>query len=391
MKKVIFFIFLVFASVNGASQTLEKFLKELEQNNPQLIALQKWLDAEATKARTGIYPDNPEVSYSYLLGSPETIGDQQEFEISQSFRLPGYYSSKSDIQQLGYEQMKTLAEKRRREVLHAARKAWFNLIWLNKKEALLKTRNQNAVKLMVLMKKAFESGEISKPAYDKARIYAITIKNELRKTKADIQASVQYLVALNGNQPFPEMGKKYPAHWKLPNMDLVINKLSDTNPDLKMAQIGIQQSEKQVSHQQMDNWPSFNAGYKSETILDQKLQGFQAGISIPLWQNANKVKYARLKVEQEKARFVQKENEMLARFKRLYNEALASRDNYRQMKFLMAEEEATDGSLALLEAGQISFTEYLMEVEMVYDSRLTFLKNEKDYFVILSRIIAMSE
>lgn len=391
MKKILFLIALLSASLNGNTQTLEAFLKNVEQNNPQLIAIQKWLEAEDTKAKTGIYPDNPEFSYSYLMGSPEAMGDQEELEITQAFKLPGYYTSKSAIQQLGFEQKEALAEKRKREVLHSARKHWFNLIWLNKKEALLKTRNVNAEKMVALMKKGFEGGEISKPAYDKARMYAITIQNEWRKIKADIDVTKQQLRGLNGDNPIPEIADEYPQHWELPELDSAVNHLTATNPDLRMAQLSIQQSEKEIKHQRMNNWPSFKAGFKSETILDQKLQGFRAGISIPLWQNANKVKHAKLQARQEKARLVQKENEMRTRWKVLYNEVRAARDNYQQMQALMEEEQASAGSLELLKSGQISFSEYITEVEMIYDSKLTYLTYQKDFFVGLSKLRMLSE
>lgn len=391
MKKILFLIALLTASLSGYAQPLESFLKNVEQNNPQLIAVQKWLEAEATQAKTGIYPDNPEFSYSYLMGSPEAIGDQEEIEITQSFKLPGYYTSKSAIQQLGLKQKKALAEKRRREVLHSARKHWFNLIWLNKKAALLKTRNVNAEKMVALMRKGFEGGEISKPAYDKARIYAITIQNEWRKTKADIKVTKQQLRGLNGNNPIPEIADEYPPNWELPEMDSAVNHLAATNPDLRMAQLRIQQSKKEIKHQRMSNWPTFKAGFKSETILDQKLQGFQAGISIPLWENANKVEHAKLQARQEKARLVQKENEMRTRWKVLYNEVRAARDNYQQMQTLMEDEQASSASLELLKSGQISFSEYITEVEMIYDSRFTYLAYQKDFFVGLSKLRMLSE
>ncbi|PWD98450.1 TolC family protein [Marinilabilia rubra] len=386
MKKFILLILLIGASASVHSQALTDFLLELEENNPQLIALQKWLNAEATKAKTGIYPDNPEVSYSYLTGSPEAIGNQEEFEVSQSFKLPGYYTSKSAIQQLGYEQKKVLVEKRKREILHSARKAWFNLIWLHKKENLLKTRNQNAKELVALIKKGFDGGEMSKPVYDKARIFAITIQNEWRKTKTEIDITRHQLEALNGMQSIPETPKEYPFQWQLPDMDSILNTLTATHPELIIARLNIKQSEEQIKHRRLESWPSFNAGFKSETILDQKLQGFHAGISIPLWQNTNKVKYAKLKVDQEKARFMQKEYETMVRFRKLHNEVRATWDNYLQMRSLMDNEEASAASLVLLESGHISFAEYMMDLEMIYDSKMTFLRNEKDYFVGLSQL-----
>ena len=104
MNKLIYTFLFLIVSIVGFGQALENFVQHVEQNNPRLIALQKWLEAEETLAKTGIYPSNPEVSYNYLFGNSEAIGNQQELEITQSFKLPGYYASKAAVQKLGFQQ-----------------------------------------------------------------------------------------------------------------------------------------------------------------------------------------------------------------------------------------------------------------------------------------------
>ncbi len=42
--------------------------------------------------------------------------------------------------------------------------------------------------------------------------------------------------------------------------------------------------------------PKFHTGYLSETVIDQKFQGISVGMSIPLWENKNKVQYAKANV-----------------------------------------------------------------------------------------------
>lgn len=39
--------------------------------------------------------------------------------------------------------------------------------------------------------------------------------------------------------------------------------------------------------------PKFSAGYSLERTLGQKYQGISVGISIPLWENKNRVKQAK--------------------------------------------------------------------------------------------------
>jgi outer membrane protein, heavy metal efflux system len=378
-------ILVFFMAKLSYGQAFDSFMQIVEQNNPRIIAMQKWLEAEETKAKMGIYPDNPEVSYTHLWGSPESIGNQQELEISQSFKLPGYYTSKSAVQKLNFQQKQALAEMEKREILHTARTAWFNLVWLHKKEALLKSRKEDAEKLVAIMQEGFEGGEISKPAFDKARIYNIGVQSEWQKVQSEIEVQNQYLRQLSGNNTPEGLAFEYPLDWEVPVLDAVLSNLSESNPDLVMAQLGIQQAEKEVKHQRMKSLPSLKAGYKSETILDQKFQGLHAGVSIPLWQNSNNVKHARLQTEWSRANLSQQESELKMEVSGLFYEILALSKNHEQMRQIMEEETVSGSSLELLHSGQISFTEYLVDTELIWDAQSQFLLNEKAFFELLSR------
>ncbi len=388
MKKIKFIILFLAVSFVGFGQSFDNFMLAVEQNNPQLITLQKWLEAEETKAKTGIYPANPEVNYSYLWDNPFADGNQQELEITQSFKLPGYYTSKSAVQQLNFQQQQALVEKEKREILHIARLAWFNLVWLHKKEALLKTRNADVQNLVAIMQEGFGGGEISKPLFDKARIYAIDAQTEWHKLQSEIEVQQQYLLQLNGGHPFQAETSEYPLDWKLPVLDSLLAGLAENNPELLAVQLGIEQAEKFEKYQRMNSLPSFEAGYKSETILDQKLQGFHAGISIPLWQNANTVKHAKLQTEWSKAKFWQEEGEIKLRLTNLFNEVVAVKTNFEQVRAVLEEEQVSAGNLELLKSGHISFTDYLVDADLIWQAKSKFLTNENAYYDLLSRLKA---
>jgi outer membrane protein, heavy metal efflux system len=386
MKKLIFTIVSLTATFALFAQSFDDFIQGVEQNNPQLIALQKWLEAEKTLAKTGITPNNPQVSFNYLYGSPQAIGNQSELEITQSFKLPGYYTTQSAIQQLNYQQKQTLANKEKQEILHRARTTYFALVWLYKKEALLRQRNNDAEKLLQVMKTAFDKGEISKPAYNKAQIYAIGARTDHQQLQSELKIQLQYLQQLNGDKPIEELVFDYPHDWDLPELKPILTSLHARNPDLLHANLQIQQSEKEIKKQRMSSLPSFEAGYVSEAILDQKLRGFHAGISIPLWQNKNTVKYAKLHTEAYKAIFSQKESELKAHVSALLVEATALKHSYEQMKVIMTEEVVSHSSIDLLKSGHISFTDYLIEMQIMTDNWLRYFDCQREYYTKLSAL-----
>jgi len=73
----------------------------------------------------------------------------------------------------------------------------------------------------------------------------------------------------------------------------------------------------------------------------------------------------------------------------LFFEAKSLKDSYEQMKLIMEEEAISDSSLELLQAGQISFTEYLVEIEMINSNRMRYIDYQKDLFTRLSALKAM--
>jgi outer membrane protein TolC len=260
------------------------------------------------------------------------------------------------------------------------------LVWLNKQESLLKIRKEDADQLVAIMEEGFKGGEISKPAYDKARIYTLGVHTEWQKIQSAIEVQKQYLSQLNGGHSIDNMTIEYPLNWELPHLDSLLANLSNTHPDLTMAELGIRQSEKEIKHQKMNSLPTFAAGYRSESFLDQTLKGFHVGISIPLWQNTHTVKHAKLQTERATANLAQQKSELEMRVSNIYHQASALKKNYEQMKAVMHEEQVTQSNLELLKAGQINFTEYLMDANFIWETQSQFLQTEYSYFELLSQL-----
>jgi hypothetical protein len=56
------------------------------------------------------------------------------------------------------------------------------------------------------------------------------------------------------------------------------------------------------------------------------------------------------------------------------------------LKEILGEEQVSENSLDLLQAGQISFPEYLMEIQFIFDSQNKYLEIEKRYFDLMSEL-----
>ncbi len=61
------------------------------------------------------------------------------------------------------------------------------------------------------------------------------------------------------------------------------------------------------------------------------------------------------------------------------------------MKAVMHEEQVSKSNLELLKAGQINFTEYLMDANFIWETQSQFLQTEYSYFELLSQLNRFKE
>jgi len=321
------------------------------------------------------------------VGNSEAFGDQKEFEVIQYFKFPGYYSSKGGVQKQELVRKQIMVQKTRQELLHNTRIAYFKIVWLEKKSKLLEARSQKSEKLVNIMESGFQSGEISKPVYDRARILNINLRNELEQILTNIEVQKDLLQQMNGDLQVGNISFTYPYHWDLLDLDSVLVMARNQNADLRMARAFVEENELNVKLEKMSSLPELQAGYTSQAFLNQKLKGIHAGVTIPLWQNKNQVKQAKLETEWSQVSAQQVESIVRSEIITLYNNLETTFKNYLELKEILGEEQVSENSLDLLQAGQISFPEYLMEIQFIFDSQNKYLEIEKRYFDLMSELI----
>jgi outer membrane protein, heavy metal efflux system len=386
MNKALNILTFIWLTGVGYSQGPDSLLESIEANNPVIKASIKWLEAEKMRSKTGVYPDNPGFTYNYLWGSPDAIGDQQEFELTQSFRYPGYYFAKSSMQKMQFSQSEIMVEKISNDILFKAQNEIITLIWLAKKEYILSKKLKESSDLLVMMQQGFERKEFSKPALDKVRIYHLNNQTEMVKLKSEMIVHQEILLQLNGGLPVNFIFKDYPTATELPTFESLRENLLVFNPDIRIASLNMDLSAEKVKVENMNRFPKIEAGYKGETILNHKLQGVHTGISIPLWENKNKVKQAKIEENWSQLNYDQVVSEITSTLKATYSTAKSVYSAYTNIKDIVANPSLSESTLQLLKSGEISFPEYLSEVQLIYENQLNLLEVENDYYILLNKI-----
>jgi hypothetical protein len=145
-----------------------------------------------------------------------------------------------------------------------------------------------------------------------------------------------------------------------------------------------------IKQEKMNNLPTIEAGYKSESFLNQQLKGIHTGITIPLWENKNRVNQAKLEYEWSQASYYQVESMVRMEILTLYNTLKTTYSNYMEMKAILGNKLMTQTNLDLLEAQQISFPEFLVEMQFIFESENNYINTEKEYFILVSELLLIS-
>ena len=135
--------------------------------------------------------------------------------------------------------------------------------------------------------------------------------------------------------------------------------------------------------------PKFSAGYSLERTLGQKYQGISVGISIPLWENKNRVKQAKAGVVATQAREQDSKQQFYDRLRNLYmrtsglqQTAIAYRESLKALN-------NTALLMKALDVGEISLLNYIVEIGLYYDTVNQTLAAERDFEKALADLSAV--
>lgn len=372
-------LFLILAQLANGQVSLKAVLDSIAVNNLQIKASSQNRDAEVVWAKTGISPDDPTIDYGYFPGSNQEIGTKSTLNVMQSFYFPTVYSRKKTGANLSAEKSGEIHRLKSLQILNQAASNYIELVYLTKYTDELKKRVSDAENAKTLSEKRIKSGDANQLELNKARIEALHWSNELRTNSTRRNEKWQLLVTMNGGKPLTASNPEYPL-WQLLPVDTVYSMATQKDPLLKA--LGYDQKIT-VNNVKLQNslWiPQFKAGYGQETITQGTYRGIQAGISIPIWQNKNNVKYARLQqqsTESNLAAYLQQlKTTIEARYK-VVSSLKTTVDEYGKVIESVNSQELLNRSLQL---GNISILEYYRELSGWYETFDRYMTSVRDYY-----------
>lgn len=379
MRLLLINIFILSGLLLRAQQDIPSVLASIEANNTTLKASRETVEARKLANRTGIYLSNPEVGFNYLWGHPSTIGNLTEFNVTQTFDIPTLSGMRSSVADEQNELAEWQYKGERMNILLEAKQYCIELIYYNALREELDLRRQHAEVIAAGYEQRLTAGDASRLEYNKARLNLSTVDGEIFRVEVERTALLEELKRLNGGNDISLDIAAFEPVLLPPEFDDWYLLAEGKSPVLAYIRQEVELGKKEVSLSKAMGLPTFSAGYASEQIAGERHQGFSLGISIPLWENKNRVKQARAAVKAAKSREIDSKQQFYSELQLLYNRTAGLRtvaDNYRQSL-----EVANNTQLLkkALDAGEISLLEYMLEMGLYYDTVNQALEAERDY------------
>jgi outer membrane protein TolC len=379
------------SSVSTVSpSSIDDVLTAVEQNNTALKALKEEIEAQKIENKTGIYLSNPEIEFNYLWGNPNNIGNRNDISVRQTFdfaTVTGMKRRMSDKRN-GLLELQYRAEKL--DVLLKARLYCLDLIYYNALKQELDRRLEHAATLAGGYKNRLDKGDANILEYNKAQLNLATVKGEILTVETERQSILAGLKSLNGGVDAFVDEREYHNAVLPDNFDEWFSQAEQKNPVLEYVKQEVEISRSQIALNKAMSLPVVSAGFMREKVVGEAYQGISVGVSIPLWENKNRVKQAKAALKATEAKQSDSRLQFYGYLRNLYARAKGlqtTADEYRQSLSSL-------NSVALLkkalDAGEISLLDYIVEMGLYYNSINLKLTAEREFHKTFAELNAFS-
>lgn len=363
LKSIIIAQLLLAAALPVWADTKPEFtdlVNRIADNNTELKATRLELDARKAESRTQLNLSDPEIEFSHKWG-PAHAADKTEFGISQGFDWPGVYRHRRRAVAYEADALQQLWLSNIIDRKLEIKMVLLDMVYLNRQIGLVKRRLDAIDTLMVKYADPVNRTSLTRLDINKLKIERYRLSSKLNAAKAQKNATLQQLAALNGNADCSAAAdiSVFPDEPILSAADYAAQ--LEGSPELLASKAESQSLNARIKEEKAMRLPGFSIGYSYAREENMSFNGFSLGITLPLFSSRNKVKSATL---QREAQIVKQQQMQFSAAAGAYASLIkvqSLKQTADEAQKLIGE---TDYSRLLgmaLDGGQISLTEYLIE------------------------------
>ncbi len=387
MRSILIGLLLLGLNLNVQAQAnLKEVLQAIENNNLSLKAQSQYVESLKLAYKAELNLANPELAYEKNFS--DINGNPYEILISQDFDFPTVYLHKNKIKKAKTANLNNLMQQNRQDILLNAKKTCLNLIYQNKLKQQLTIRYENAQKLVTFFQKKLEKGDANILEINKVKIVLLNIKNQLQLCNTEFMNLNEELKQLNGGKSIKFETILYPSEMLETDLSKLELTILNASPSLKKQKLNMDIASKQTRLAKNQILPKLSLGYRYLNSDNNKsLNGINLGISIPLWESRNKVKFAKLNQLSQESQFLSEEKILVSEIQKKYRTFQGLKASLNEYQLILKDNTIDDVLRKALDFGQISSIEYFMESIYFYESYDTYLQVEKAYHLVLADLL----
>ncbi len=387
MKPFTLYIISCFFIFKGIAQSdVDRVLKEVETNNKSIQSNKKYWEARRAEFKTGLTPYDPQVEYDYLFGSPAGAGNQKDFSVTQRLDFPSTYKRKRQLSNQQIAQTSLHQSVYRQDILLEAKLISLQIIYLNKKALELNKRLANTKLLVQDYQKKLDRGDVIILEVNKAKLQLLNIQNEAALNDNEILVATTKLSELNGGQQIIIKDTAYPLTAVVPDFETLDSAIEANDPFLKVFEQEKAIMQQQIRVQKSLNLPKIETGYHSQGILGQSYKGVHAGITIPLWENKNRLKAVQANLDYATTNAQTHVLEHRLENKGYYDQLAVRLKAMQEYKDLLATLNNTELLNKALRLGQITIIQYFQDESYYFSAYDKYLQMEREYQQAIARL-----
>jgi outer membrane protein TolC len=381
------FILIFIMSVSFAyAQSYKDVLKQIGSNNKEIKAYKEYLNSVNIESRINNLPFNPKVEYSFLTGSGIAKGNKQELLISQPFDFPSIYFLKSDIASLQRTANEFRLKEFQKEIIKSAQGLITKMIYYTKRVDELLKRYESADNILKTVQAKFDKGEIGILELNKSKASLSVAKSKLNLAKIELGSIKSEIVNLNGGQSIELNLSDY---WKSEyntDFETLFIELKEADNYYKFLEREKMIYDKHLSLARSGWLPNFDIGYRQESEPELELKGVRLQMSIPIFENINKVPKAKSELNASELNIQSYNSRFYLEKKILFEKSVQLKKSLEEQKELV-DFSQLELNKKSYELGHISLTQYYLDNTLYYEIVDSIQDIELQYYEILSDML----
>ena len=392
--KHLFFLFALLLTQAANAQTpapmaREALLDSILCHNTTLAALRAQTASGKAEAQSGLQLPDLEVEAGYLWGTPKGTPPRKDFGISQELDW-GVVTGKS--RQLARATGLMLDADYALQVTNLLAEAdaeIVNATHLNRLCRQLALRRDLSQTLLLLYDKKRAQGDVDQLTFNKAKLSHTLAAAALAKAETERAETLERLRKLNGGHPVAYTDTLYDAT-PVPTLPTLLQRATTTQTATLAANARVSRQKHEVRLARMEALPKLSVGFTGEYISGEKHSGVSVGLSLPIWGNARqRVRQSQAALTAAQLELADVETQLKATIEQRYATMLRCQQTAERLK---REMQGNDNMYLLqraLQMGQISMTDYLLELSFFNEAQTALLEAERDAALAKSQLMRM--